>query len=736
VLWERKDATNSIDNVVSVPNWETWRERTRSWTDLAALVPDSRTVRGDVAERIYGATVSANWFDVVGVKPALGRAYTEEEAKTGARVVVLSDGLWRERFGGDRSVVGEEFPATGGSFTIIGVMPPGFAPPAYGWLDAGQRYWIPFAADADNRQWGRFLLVLGRLKPGITIASARTEVEAIASASEDPKNEGWSASAVSLERQVTGDVRGALLVLFAAVGCLLAMAMVNVANLVLVRAQGRSLEFAVRSALGAGRARLSRQLLAEGIALAAVAAPAGVLLAIAFVRVMRTVFPSDLPRAGDVTIDLRVLAFAAALAVVTTLIIGLLPAFRLTRRAATLELRSGGARTTRVSRGGGLIVAEVALALLLSVGAGLAWRSFSNLRAQSLGFEPEGVVSGRVSLAGSAADTPEKRRVFFDELLTRVLALPGVQAAGLVSVRPLGGGGTATSVRLEGDAEAPDAPVADIRIASPGYFRAAGIRTVAGAVFGDDVPSEGIRPAAINRTMARLMWPGEDAVGKRFLVSMNEQWPSEVVAVVDDVMLNGPAGTMRSTVYLPYARSLGSDMDVVVRSATPDDRTIPMLRSALREMDPTLALYAVAVLSQSVSETMAQDRTNLIVLAAFSLISLLLAAAGIYGVLAVEVGHRRQEIGVRMTLGASPATVRRAVVSRALRLGAAGVAIGIGAALLLTRYMTSLLFGVSPIDPMTLGGTAAVLVGVTLVAAWIPARRATQVDPIEVIRTG
>jgi ABC-type antimicrobial peptide transport system permease subunit len=240
----------------------------------------------------------------------------------------------------------------------------------------------------------------------------------------------------------------------------------------------------------------------------------------------------------------------------------------------------------------------------------------------------------------------------------------------------------------------------------------------------------------INRTMARLMWPGESAIGKRFIVSMNEPWPSEVVAVVDDVMLNGPAGTMRSTVYLPYARSLGSAMDVVVRATSADERTIPMLRSTLREMDPTLALYAVAVLSQSVSEAMAQDRTNLIVLAAFSLVSLLLAAAGIYGVLAVEVGHRRQEIGVRMTLGASPATVRGAVMSRAMRLGAAGVAIGIGAALLLTRYMTSLLFGVSPIDPVTLAGTAAVLVGVTLIAAWIPARRATQVDPIEVIRTG
>lgn len=737
VVWERNTARGRGENVASVANFQAWRLGAESFESLAGIVPNRVTLAADRPERIEGAAVSASWFDVIGVEPAVGRAFTDAEARSESRVVVLGDGLWRTRFGADPDVVGGTVRMNGEPYTVTGVMPPGFEPPAFGWITAGQRYWVPFTPTATNRRWGRFLLVVGRLRDGATVARADEELKAIAArrVAEEGADREWTADAVGLHAQVTDDVRAQLLVLAGAVAFLLTIGIVNVTTLVLARAQRRGSEFALRSALGARRGRLVGQLFAEGVAIAVAATPFGALLAFGGVRTLAAALPPGLSRGGNVRLDVTTLAACAAAVLLAVIVIGLVPALRRPRDDVRGGLRGGaGGRVVEAAGGRHLVVAEVAIALVLSVGAGLAMRSFVNLRSVPLGFEAEDVVAFRLDLGGDAYDD-DRRRVFFDELLTRLRGVSGVEAAAAVSARPLGGWGPATRVRpLTGSIAEADAPVADVRMATPGYFDVLRIRGVLGDGFDEPVRPDGPRRVVVNRTMARRLWPGRDPTGERVVVAFDPPDTVEVVGVVDDVRLIGPATSIRSTVYYPYALWPNPMMDVVVRSALPAERVVPVLRDVVWEIDPSLAVFDVAPLERLVADATAQERISFLLLGGFSVLALLLAATGVYGVLALEVGSRRGELAVRLALGAPPARIRRGVVGSALRVASLGGAIGVVGALVLTRFMGSVLYGVTPTDPPTYGITAAVLVAITFVASYLPARRASRVDPLHSVR--
>ena len=733
VAWERNIPRERAENVVSVPMYEAWRERSRTMETMAALVPDRATLSIDGPERVPGAAVTASWFDVVRVRPALGRGFTEAEAREG-NVVVLSHALWRDQFSSSRSVLGQQIRMTGTAYTVIGVMPQEFEPPAFGWLGSDQRYWVPFAPSDDNRAWGRFLLVLGRLTDGATQAQANAELQSILRdrQREDASLEGWTSDVVPLHKQVTGDVRGPMIVLLAAVTCLLLIGMVNITNLVLVRAQRRRMEFGVRAALGAGHWRIARQLAAEAIALALVAAPLGVLGAAAGVRALGAILPSDLPRAGNVQLDAAALGLTVLITIVAVIALALVPMVHLSRTGVQDRLRTGSMRLVG-SGGRSFVVAEVALALVLTVGAGLTIRSFAALRAVPLGFDPVGVVAFRVALPSDSYQTDAARRTFFEMLLDRIEGEPGIERAAAVSIRPLGGSGTAATVRPL-DAELIGvAPAADVRIATPEYFATLGIRRISG----EGIPESGLTGRSrgvVNETMARMLWPERDAVGERFVLAMNPPDTVVVAGVVEDVRLNGPSSQLRPTVYFPHAAQPEQTMDILIRTSLPAESVVELARRSVAELDSSLPIYEIETLEAGVNQATARQRLELALLAVFSALALLLAATGIYGVLAMEVGARRREIAVRLALGAAPAKVRAEVVRRALALTLTGLAIGLAAALGATRFMESLLFRIQPDDSLTYAGVVAVLLVVALSAAWIPARHAAAVDPMESMR--
>jgi putative ABC transport system permease protein len=735
-LWQVNLPLNRRQNVVSVANFEAWRKRVTTVETMAALVPDLKVLQRDRPERLTGAAVSPAWFEVIGVHPALGRGFTGREGAASERVVVLSDGLWREAFGADSAVIGRDVRFDDGRFTVVGVMPRGFDPPAFGWLGSTQQYWVPFTPTEQNRGWGPFLLVLGRVRAGVPLERAREQLVLVAGerAREDPANRRWSADLVGLREQVTGQVRPALLVLMVAVAGLLATTVVNIVNLLLARLRRRSGELALRLALGAGRGRLARQLVVESLAIGALAAPLGGLLAWLGVRGILAVRPADLPRAGDIRVDGVVLGFALIVTLGATLLAGTLPALRMPKPGLRDWLEAGGGgRGTARGLSGGLVVAEVALALMLTVAAGLAMRSFLALRAADLGFQADQVTTFRLFVPSERYDGPARRQFYLD-LADRLRALPGVRDVGLASRRPLGISDVATTVLpADGRIDQADAPGTDVIWASPGYFRVLRIALVAGQIF-DSTPAPGSEPAIlISQTGARLLFGGGSAVGRAVDIHLNGGIRARVAGVVGDVAFSGPAVPVRPTVYFPDP--VGGRMDVLVRSAAAPDVLQPLIRDAVWSEDRFVPVYDLVSMDRAVVESMGQDRVTFAVLAGFSVAALLLATAGVAGVLLVDVARRRRELGIRLALGAAPGRVRGGVVRSGLTLAMAGIAIGTAGALGLTRFMAAMLHGVTPLDWPTYLGVAGLIGLAALVATWIPARRATRVDPLEVLRT-
>jgi putative ABC transport system permease protein len=741
IVWEHNIPRDKKNNVVAPANFLHWREMNQGFADLAAVSSTfdvTLTGAGD-PEEVPTQLVTAEVFPILGVRPAIGRGFTPEEIRPGSRVVMISDRLWKRRFSGDPGILERPIVSGGTPYTVIGVMPPGFS-----FLDRNVDVWQPFGFTAQTRTpRGRSIQVIGRLKPDVTFARAQEDMTRVASelTRRFPDfNTGWTARVVPLRDQLTGDVRPALLVLAGAVTFVLLIACANVANLLLARATARQRELAVRAALGAARGRLIRQLLAESLVLSVAGGITGLLLAWWALNFLRAVVAERLPiqRLEMVGIDGWVLVFTLGASVFCGLVFGVVPALTAAGPSLNDALKEGG-RTGSVSRGNrtrsAFVIVEIALALVLLVGAGLLMRSFKLLLDVDPGFDPARTVTMRLSLPSSRYGGDGQRAQFFDRFFQQVDALPGVQASGSISWLPLAGGGAATSMEIVGQPKPPKGqePVADVRVISHEYLKAMGVPLLKGRLFNEQDAADAKGRVVINETMARRHWPGQDPIGKRVRIAWDDL-EDEVIGVVGDVKHAGLHGEIRAMTYWPFQRSPYGTMTIAVRTAGEATSVVNAIAGVVRQMDPDLVFANVRTMEEVVARSVAERRLTMLLLTVFAGAALLLAAVGIYGVIAYSVTQRTQEIGIRMALGAQRGDVLRMIVGQAMALTLTGILIGGVGALLLTRLMTGLLFNVEPGDPLTFLAVAVVLGIVAACASYVPGRRATRVDPVIALR--
>ncbi|HKK27898.1 MAG TPA: ABC transporter permease [Gemmatimonadota bacterium] len=717
-------------------------------TDAANLVGSGEPVRLRVGY------ASAGVLTTLGVRPALGRTFGPDEGREQRSVVLISHGLWAQRFGSAPDVVGRDITLDGRRTEIIGVLPRGFRLPAdYADGEATEAI-VPLGLDpAEVTDRGsHFLRVVGRMAPGVTRDRAQAALSAIATGfqarfpDDYPRDMHFAVTATPVAAQVTADARLPLLVLLGAAAIVLLVACANVAGLLLVRLEGRRRELAVRSALGAGRGRIVRQLLAESLVLGGLGGAAGVGLAWAGMRLLVSLRPPGLPRFGEVSLDLPVLGFAAATAAGTGLVFGVLPAFRAAGGRPASALRDGTPTLTagpgRLRRG--LVVGQVAMALTLLAGAGLLGRTLLALRDVEPGFRPDHVLTGRLTL--SPGDYPTEPGVVgtFETLRRRVAAIPGVAAVGAVSNLPLGSSLGDLNFRIEGRPvpRGEVSPRADWQVVTPGYFRALGMNVRRGRALDERDAVDAPGAVVIDRTMAERYWPGEDPLGARFVLG-GEAGPGivTVVGVVDDVRHESLAAPRTSQMYLAHAQFRFWNGGSVVRSLTLAVRTegdpagfAAAVRRAVHDVDPRLPLSSVRTMDRVVAASLGRQRVLLTLAGVFAAVALVLGALGLYGVIAHGVSSRTREIGLRLALGAGRRDVAAPIALASGRLVATGLALGLAGAVLLSRLVRGLLFGVDPLDPVTLGGAALVLAMAAALATWVPARRAARLDPMEALR--
>ena len=732
--------------VMSGPNFTDVKALNTTLEEVAAYTR-TRTIltgRGEPV-RLDGSGISASLFDMLGVQAAHGRTFRAEENQPGGtRVAILSHSLWQQRFGGDAAIVGKPLTLDGVTHEIVGVMPEGFSFPA------DRQIWTPleYTADFTTEQRGAwYLQVVGRLKPGVTVEQARAEVETIGrrlAAQYPDANEGVDFTAVSLHEAMVGSLRSAFWVLLGAVGFVLLIACVNVANLLLARAASRESEIAVRSALGADRARLVRQLLTESLMLAVVGGGLGLLLAVWGVEALIALEPQGIPRLSEVGVNPVVIAFTAGLSLVTGLLFGLVPAFQSTRSTLSSTLKEAG-RGALTTRGGTrmrttLVVAEVALAVTLLAGAGLLIRSFARLAAVDPGFQVKQALTFEVSLPDSRYAAREKQVAFFDDLMPRLESIPGVRNAAAVMALPLSGTSLVLTFEVEGRPPVPPSqqPAMQVRIATADYFQSIGVPLKRGRFFTEADRAGTPKVVLITEAAARQHFPGEDPIGRTITLgwgSDGDRAGGEVVGIVGDVKDAGLSEPDPPQVFLPYRQWPVQRMAVLLETAVPPASVADAARRAVYGVDGSLPVASVRTLDEIVARSISQPRFYMTLLTVFAAVALALAAIGIFGVLSYAVAQRTREIGIRMALGAHHRTVLRLIVREALLMAGGGVLIGVAAAFLLTEWLVSaLLFETSPHDPGTFALVATVLTLVTLAAAYVPARRATRVDPIVALR--
>ncbi len=736
MVWERL-LKRGVNSSATAPNFADWRERNEVFVNLAGWRGQSFTLTGvDQPERIPGVLASAALFPLLGTEAKLGRTFLPEEEQPGRhRVVVLGHGLWQRRFGANPGIVGTAVTLNAEPYTVVGVMPEGFQFPA------GVDLWTPLALDARQLSFtgSHVIQVAGRLQPGMTLEQAQAGMNALARRIEPKRpnsNSGWGVVLVPLQEQMVSGVRQGLWILLGAVGFVLLIACANVANLLLTRAAARGREVAIRAALGAGRWRLVRQLLTESVLLALLGGSLGLLLSLWGMETLVRFAPAGLPRIGEVRMNGWVLGFTALAALLTGALFGLAPALRASRAELTGSLRGTLAARSRVPVSGFLVVSETALALMLLIGAGLLIRSFARLQVVRPGFDPRGVLTAQIDLYG---DVP-RQAAFWHDVLERVAGLPGIRAAGVVSGLPLAGPHRNMVVTIEGrpPVELSQMPFAFYKVASPDYFRALGVPLLRGRPFTErDLPGAP-RVMLINDTMARRYWSGEDPVGKRLRLDNGEPGWVEVVGILGDVRQLGLESEPGAEMYIPFRQvpaSFFPAMTLVLRAAgVPPESLMAAVTGEAQKLDPNAPVYNLRTMDEILARSMASRRFSLGLLGLFAGIAMGLAAVGIYGVMAYSVSRRTHEIGIRMALGAQGGDVLRLVVVESLGLTLGGIALGMAGAWALTRLLAGGLYGVSPTDPATFLVVALLLAAVALLASYLPARRASRVDPLTALR--
>jgi putative ABC transport system permease protein len=729
-----------------------YRRRMTTAESVAAWSAGQINVTGEgEPERVGAAQVTANLFDTLGAPPLLGRPFTlDEDVPNGPRVAVISHDLWQRRFGGSRDVIGRGIMLNGSGYQIVGVMPREFLLPTdYASTDPTE-VWTPLQIDTRTADHGSHgLYGAARLKPGATVERASEELRAITQALTRegfyPPAMQFSAFAVSLQDEVVGDVRPAVVAVFAAVGFLLLISCANVANLMLVRAEARQREIAVRTALGASRMRMVRQLVTEGAVLSLFAGGMGLLLAALAVRWIAWWNPAGIPRLANARVDLAVALFTFAVAFAIAVLFSAAPAFRIVRTDVTGHLKDGSQNATaggaRQRFRSALIVAEMALAVVLLVGAGLMLRSLDRLQRIDLGFDPSNVLTMRVSVPEASYQTPDAPVNFYRQLLNRVRALPGVTTAAAVRSLPLASTIGDFGLVVEGYVPPPGTNAkGDWQIATDGYLETLGERLLRGRTIRAADDENGMLVGLVNQQMAAKYWPGADPIGRRFRIGMNPNRPwVTVVGIVRDVRHNGVTDVIKEKFYIPHAqwhRSVGPmrSMFLVVRGEGEVERLAGSIRSELRALDPNIPMASIRTMEEVVDASLSAPRFTSALFSIFSALAVLLAAVGTYGVLSYLVSQRTREIGIRLAIGASPRAVSRAVLGRGVLLAGIGIAIGTAAAFLLGRAVSVLLYEVKPTDPATFAAGILVLLFVAIAASYLPARRATTVDPMVALR--
>lgn len=747
-VWETNPHTGNFS--ASDANYLDFAERNRGFAEMAAYseTRNSLTLTGGCesepdeceAERLQSAAVTSTLFPLLGVRPMLGRTFAGEEGRPGGnhQVAVVSHDLWQRSFGADPEIVGRSLTLDGESYTVTGVMPAGFEFPV------AADVWIPLAPNPARDRDEHDIAMVARLAPGVTLTQASADLNRVARdlGAEHPRtNAGWGVHLASFSEWIVGpQLRQAMYVLLGAVGFLLLMACANVANLLIARGTTRQTEMGIRAALGAGRSRIVRQLLTESMLLGIFGAAAGVGIALWAVDALRAVGPRDIPRIGVVSVDARVLLFALVVGLLTSLIFGLTPAMLISRVKLHEALKqgarrglSGGGRVVRNA----LVVVEVALAMTLLVGAGLMIGSFVRLQRVPSGFDAEQVLTVPLQLPANSY-SHDQLRTFFRAALTRIAAIPGVTAAGATTTDPFRQWGFSNDVTpTERAAQAPEGGFMQSgwRSVTPGFFRAMGIPLLRGRVLSAADRADGARVTVISETLAGRLWPGEDPIGKGLFWGGKSGTPLTVVGVVGDIRDVRLEADPPPLMFLPYDQTPMAGMTLVIKTAGNPANVAGAVRQAIRSIDKNLPVPEMRPLDEGRASAVAEPRFRMLLLGTFAAVALVLATMGIYGVMAFTVAQRTREIGVRMALGARPGGVSRMIIRQGMILTLIGMVLGTLGALSLTRVLASLLFDTAPTDPATFAVVTVLLVGVALLATYLPARRAMRVDPVIALRS-